>query len=143
LIRKGVIQKDDIRVALETKIREDIYDLFLISSADFEFYINNLPEEIFDPVQKNTRIAINTSAVIMEGLRRVDEWRLIQQRIKTSVETFLPLTGSSAPRDEKSPPAEVLRRLEGLTPVSQLSDGSEGGAFDCAKAVYELAESGR
>jgi len=43
LLRKGLIDKDDLRLALETKIREEIYDLFLLTDADFEFYIDHLP----------------------------------------------------------------------------------------------------
>src|SRR5262245_31135610 len=142
LLRKGMIGKDDIRLALETKIREEIYDLFLLTDAEFEFYINHLPEEMFDPLQKNTRIAINTSMVIMEGLRRVDEWRLIQKRLRTFDEIFMPVRGAPSPAASQ-PTAQIETQLDGQTPVTELFGVFNGSRFDCAKALYELIEAGR
>ncbi len=141
LLRKGLINKDDVREALETKIREEIYDLFLLTEAEFEFHLNHLPEEAFDPLQKNTRAAINTNAVILEGIRRVDEWKLIQRRIKTFKEIFRRIEGS---KDDEQDPAliELLDHVDGATPVKELFRRFCGSRFACTKALYEFAESG-
>ncbi len=141
LLRKGLITKEDVREALETKIREEIYDLFLLTEAEFEFHLNHLPEEAFDPLQKNTRAAINTNVVILEGLRRVDEWKLIERRIKTFKEIFRRIEG--APADEQDPAlADLLEIVDGATPVREIFRRFRGSRFSCTKALYEFAESG-
>src|SRR6266511_4436444 len=127
LLRKGLIDKDDVREALEIKIREEIYDLFLLTEAEFEFHINHLPEDVFDPLQKNTRIAINTSGVIMEGLRRVDEWRLIQRRIKTGDEILI-RTDLTAPVAPDDPQAAQLQVLDGSKSVSEVFQNVGGSS---------------
>ena len=139
LLRKGLITKDDLRVALECKIREEVYDLFLLTEAEFEFHINHLPEEAFDPLLKNTRIAINTSAVVLEGIRRVDEWRLIQRRIKTFDEIFLPSPGVT----DEGYAGELLQRLDGATPVWRLFGAFGGSRFECCKTLYEFLDFGK
>ncbi len=141
LLRKGIIHKDDLWRALETKIREEIYDLFLLTDAEFEFYIDHLPGEVFDPLQKNTSIAINTSSLVLEGIRRVDEWRLIQRRIKTFDEIYVPATPFAAPADDPLA-AKLIARLDGRTPVSKLFDVYGGARFECAKTLYEFLEAG-
>jgi len=143
LMRRSLIGKDDLRLALEFKIREEIYDLFLLTDAEFEFYINHLPDEIFDPVLKNTRIAINTSSVVLEGIRRVDEWKLIQRRIRTFDEIFVPAEGAAEAEADQDPSIrDLLEKLDGKTPVLTLFEAFGGSRFECAKTLYELVESG-
>jgi outer membrane protein assembly factor BamB/tetratricopeptide (TPR) repeat protein len=141
LLRKGMITKEDLRQALETKIREEIYDLFLLTDAEFEFYIDHLPEEVFDPLQKNTRLAINTSSLVLEGIRRVDEWRLIQRRIKTFDEIYVPAGAITVPEDDPLA-AKLISQLDGRTPVWKLFEVYGGSRFECSKTIYEFLESG-
>ncbi len=143
LIKHFGVSQSDIEIALETKICEEIYDLFLLNEAEFEFFVDHFPEEIFESYEKNIHISINTTNVLMEGLRLADEWKVIQRKVGTFNEIFA-LTGP--------PPAEgyscveeeaVYTLIDGQTPVSEIFDYFPGSRFECCKTLFEFLGAGR
>ena len=67
LVAQGVLQEVDIVEVLETRTLEIIYDLFLWKEAHFEFCVEDpLPADF-------TRVAVDPTRVIMEGIYRADE----------------------------------------------------------------------
>src|SRR6266566_9735083 len=68
LITKGLLSEEDVLEVLRTRTAEIIYDLFLWDEAQFEFFDNK-------PFREHLiRIAVHPTAVIMDGIYRVDEW---------------------------------------------------------------------
>ncbi|MBI4583428.1 MAG: PQQ-binding-like beta-propeller repeat protein [Planctomycetes bacterium] len=143
LMKNCGLKQEDIQQALETKICEEIYDLFLLTDAEFEFYVNHFPEEIFDSFQRNLRITINTYSVLMEGVRRADEWRVIQKKLQTFNEIFT-LAVAPAEIEPQNPMEEaLLKMLDGKTNVRRLFEKFPGSRFDCCKLIFEFLEAGR
>jgi hypothetical protein len=72
LVGDGILSEEDLRVALKAKAEETIYDLFLWPEGQFEFKEGEFPQDVlihFDsPV----------TPVILEGIRRLDEWARIK-----------------------------------------------------------------
>jgi len=67
LVAQGVVQPTDVVEVLEIRTLEIIYDLFLWKEAHFEFCIEDpLPTDF-------TRVAVDPTRVIMEGIYRADE----------------------------------------------------------------------
>jgi uncharacterized protein DUF4388 len=67
LVAQGVLQQADVVKVLEIRTLEIIYDLFLWNEAHFEFCIEDpLPSDF-------TRVAVDPTRVIMEGIYRADE----------------------------------------------------------------------
>ena len=62
---------------LRLKAEESIYDLFSWTEADFRFLDDVLPESAMVPM------SLDVTAIVMEGVQRVDEWRRIRQVIPT------------------------------------------------------------
>ena len=83
-------REEDLRRALQVKAEETIYDLFLWPEGQFEFKDGELPHRRLIPIE------LPVTAVIMEGMRRVDEW----QRIRDS----LPHAGTSFRAPRERPP---------------------------------------
>src|SRR5262249_40609115 len=137
LLRRGFVTEGDLRVALETKIREEIYDLFLWNQGAFEFHIDYFPQELIDDLQRKTGITLKTHKVVMEGLRQLDEWGIIRKRIRTFDEVLVS-AGSSKGVDRSLLP--FLKHIDGTKPVKDLIKLFPGSRFECARTLYQLLE---
>ena len=75
LVNQGVLTQAEVGKVLEIRTLEIIYDLFLWKEGHFEFYIEDpLPPDF-------TRIHVEATRVIMEGVYRTDELRRFQTLI--------------------------------------------------------------
>lgn len=82
LVGEGVLAEEDLRQTLAFKAEETIYDLFLWNEGDFEFMDSELPQEV------RIHLKLPVTAVILEGIRRVDEWVRIREAFPSSSVTF-------------------------------------------------------
>ncbi|MBN1441563.1 MAG: PQQ-binding-like beta-propeller repeat protein [Planctomycetes bacterium] len=142
LLEQNVISEDDIRRALQQKISEEVYDLFGLEEGEFEFEPDTCPEEIFDSLQKSVPLRIHTSPLIMEGLRRLDEWTRIRTVIKTENEIF-DLGPQGIPPHADALTRAVLSSYDGLTPVGELSRQGNCTRFEFLLTSFEAIHSGR
>lgn len=75
LLNMGIISKKDLLAGLNVQVKETLYGLFRLTEGDYTF----VPKEI--EYDKSIWEPINTEFVLMEGMRRVDEWPLIEKAI--------------------------------------------------------------
>lgn len=137
------VSEADLQLALEVKICEEIYDLFLLNEAEFEFFVDHFPEEIFESFEKNVHISINTTSVLMEGLRLADEWKVIQKKVGSFNEIFTPVQDAPQIQPDSDQEAAILEQVDGKTPVHRIFDHFPGSRFDCCKAIFEFLGAGR
>lgn len=97
LVGDGAVSEDDLRRALQLKVGETIYDLFLWPEGQFEFKDGELPKP------PGISVGLPVMGVIMEGARRIDEWSRIR--------TVFPSAGTSF-KLPKGVPADVTDREE-------------------------------
>lgn len=141
LLEKELVSQDDLRRVLQQKISDELYELFCWTEGDFEFHVDACPEDVFDPFQKAVPVTINTNSVIMEGLRRQDEWGLIAQSVRSAAEIFAP-TGTAVGEDAEVATPEHLRMFDGATPVGDIAERWTGSRFEFYRGVHELVEAG-
>jgi Domain of unknown function (DUF4388) len=82
LVESGMLSEDDLRRALRIKAEETIYDLFHWEEGGFEFKEDELPEKV------HVHLDLAVQGVILEGIRRVDEWARIRRVFPTMRTTF-------------------------------------------------------
>jgi len=82
LVDAGILSEPNLARALRAKTEESIYDLFLWPEGDFQFKDDELPE--------NVHFHINTpvQGLLLEGIRRVDEWARIKRVFPSMRVTF-------------------------------------------------------
>lgn len=71
----GLVDEEKIEQAVRDKFEEDFLDLFLLDRGRFEFIFGLTPEALFGPDERLERITLHTSSLMMEAMRRVDEWQ--------------------------------------------------------------------
>jgi hypothetical protein len=134
LIGAGLLGESDLRALLEQKAQDSIYDVFLWPEGRFEF----VDGEIQEDVQVFVDLAV--TSVVLEGARRIDEWKRIRQVIPSAQATF-------KARGKGTPPAEpglaqALRLARGGKSVAEISLELRTSEFDASSLLFGLVRDG-
>ncbi|HNX31461.1 MAG TPA: DUF4388 domain-containing protein [Holophaga sp.] len=137
LVNRQLITETEIRRIVQLKVEESIYDTFLWDVGTFEFTDNQAPP------QKTMLLSLDVTGIVLEGARRVDEWRRIRNVIKggdaildavsEAIAEMLPLS----PED-----ADLLGRLDGHKTIDQVILEMRAPEFKVLKLVFDLHEKG-
>jgi hypothetical protein len=130
LIEQRLITEEQLREVLRLKAEETLYDLFLWPAGKFEFREGELPY--------GSLVSIETpvTPVILEGVRRVDEW----DRIRTVFPTMDTTLRTVAPLPPDAPPDEqefMNLAAAGLT-LAQITAELRTSDFETATLAFDL-----
>jgi hypothetical protein len=132
LVGEGVLASGELRSALKTKAEESIYDLFLWPDGEFEFREGEFPELI--------HLELPVAEVIMEGIRRVDEWSRIRAVFPSAHTTFKALAPATA---AKGPEAEALALAAAGKTLAEIALEMRRSEFEAASLLYALHQRGK
>lgn len=131
LVRKGLVTKEHLEEILTGQIKETIIQVFGWKDGTYEF----TPQAV--PADKDIPIFIDTQHLLMEGLRIVDEWTLIEGKI--TLDTVFAKT--SGVTDELTAEEEdILSLVDGENDVSTIIDLSGQDDFEVSKTLVSLLE---
>ena len=136
LVMIGAISEEDLAVILRLKAAETIYDIFLWTEGAFEFVDGNLPKLPMVP------ISVDVTGLVMEGLRRFDEWARIRTRIGSHREIpviVAPIDLESLTERERL----VLRTIDGAWSLSEIAQSTHNSDFFVASFVFHLLTDGK
>jgi hypothetical protein len=159
LLKSGAITEDVLRDALRIQVAQMIYRLFRWKDGRYDF----VPADRVDYDRDHFQ-PISAETILMEGARMVDEWPIIERRIRSPQIVFRKTAAGAAverpvaslveahvdfgfagERSESeegirlSPEErEVLRMVDGRATVQDLVDRSALGEFDVYRALHEL-----
>ncbi len=131
LVEDGMLKDEDLLRMLTHKAEETIYDLFHWTEGHFEFKDGELA--------RNTPFAVDldVTSVIMEGVRRVDEWERMREVIPSTGSTFRALGQPEDPVDHEV----LLLCSEGKT-VTEIAFAIRSTLFDTTVMLYEMHQRG-
>jgi hypothetical protein len=136
LVMIGAIQEDDLADLIRLKAAETIYDIFLWTEGAFEFHDGEVPK------LPMVSISMDVTGIVMEGLRRFDEWGRIRTKIRSTREipsiTAL-LDPSALPERERL----ILNAVDGHRAIDEIALATHNPEFFVAKFLYELLENGQ
>jgi hypothetical protein len=130
LVSAGIIDEEDLKRSLKAKAAETIYDLFLWPEGRFEFKEAEFPPDVLIHTQ------LQVTAVVMEGIRRIDEWERIRKVIPTTQATF---KVRGAPHDVDD---ETDRQLLGLVAlgksIAEIALETRRSDFETSALLFDL-----
>lgn len=136
LVSEGLLREEEVQAFLRLKAEETIYELFLWNDGQFKFY----PD--FPAGERHVQIAIDSTALVMEGLRRADEWKRIAREIR-GAGTIIEVNEPVPPEIAADPVfSRILAVLPHARPVGELVLDLHAGEFVVYKAVFELLGAG-
>jgi hypothetical protein len=138
LVDKDLLRLKDLTQVVQPKLTEELYEVFLWEDAFFRFEEGKDPLEGLDPeVRRDGIYRYQIPAVIMEALRRSDEWRRIHTRLPS-----LKLLFKKNPSSEKitlSPlKSALLEHYHHFQHTHDFIEKSIYHKFETCLATYEL-----
>jgi CheY-like chemotaxis protein len=138
LVTSGVVSKEDLSDALARQSSELIYDVLRWPYGRFSF-----TKEPFRPEAEQARLGLGVSGLVLEGFRRVDEWRLMEGTIHFDQVVYVdPIALETVGRDKLTRTEKlVLDAVNGSRSVNEIIKESAVGSFDAIKSVYQFLQS--
>jgi DNA-binding response OmpR family regulator len=137
LIKRGLVTPAGLKKAMSLQTSALVFEGLRWGSGRFRF---NATAEL-PPLAQEAALALPIDALIMEGLRRVDEWRLIEREIGDFERVFVRNEEKLAAfgrgkllREEVA----VLELVNGKNSVRDIIALTKMGSFDVTKMLYRL-----
>jgi outer membrane protein assembly factor BamB/tetratricopeptide (TPR) repeat protein len=146
LVESGAITAEEIDQIVRAQIEEEIYDLFLWKKASFEFVEGPPSESLTDPEMHATQLSFDVNGLLLEAVRRADEWNVINQKIPSMDSIFVFVSDRDrAAEDAVAPDAlkRVYRLLDGRRSVTEIVEQTGVSRFEACKGLVDLLDRGR
>lgn len=150
LVEKSFVTKDDINDAVKFQLEEEICDLFTYKNATFEFDSSRRPEELEGEFSEDDgsqafvhRLSIDPQALILESSRRIDDWKLFEERLPSPYLCFRISAKGEEMKAKASPVTQRLLKLlrEGRT-LETVVKLSCTGRFNAYKTIIRYLDDG-
>jgi hypothetical protein len=158
LTHYGIISQDSLREAIQLQIMQIVYRLFRWKDGDYHF-----SQETTIEYDRDNVVPITAESILMEGARMIDEWPIIEKRIRSYDMVFrkkltdqeIVVVGADEAdeidfdggrkrkgfsdtirisQEEKS----IYDLVDGTMTVSDIVEAARLSEFDTNKALYEL-----
>jgi len=141
IIDTELIGHDQLQSGLQTHTEESVYGLFGWPEGEFRFEQNQRP-----PADSPTMpMPVSVENLIMEGVRRIDEWGRIRDRIPSTdmIVKFIDQPGEKA-KGVKLAPEEwrVFARINGKDSLAEIAQKTGLSEFDVCRIVYGFLTAG-
>jgi DNA-binding response OmpR family regulator len=138
LLACGKITESQLRSALTRQSSELLYEVLRWSKGRFDFRAEPASEVVV-----SAQLALPVASVVMEGFRRVDEWRVLERTIGSFegvlVRDDLALRSidmGTLPAKEKA----VLDAVDGARSVRAIVAASHMSSFDACRVLVQFLE---
>lgn len=135
LLREGLINSADIQRCQDQLLEASIYTLFLWRNCVFTFRSNELVKE------GGVAVSVDSTHLIIEGTRRVDEWIEISPVVPSVFMIFRRTVRQPASRPAREL-YDVFSRIDGRQDVVAIARATKQTQFETARKLYELVLGG-
>ncbi|HTR44592.1 MAG TPA: DUF4388 domain-containing protein [Thermodesulfovibrionales bacterium] len=133
LINKGMVSRDDIAATVALQVTDTVTQLFSWKEGTYEFQVQPTVQKAGIP------LTLDTQHLLMDGLRVLDEWSLIEGKV--TLDMVFRKTGTAGAGLTITEEA-VLSYVDGDNDISIIMDLTGIDDFEASKAVVSLIEKG-
>lgn len=141
LIRQRAATNADVKAALEGQMSELVCDTFLWTDAEFEFVRGEASSADFDVRQLDWEPSLACDAIIMEALRRADEWTEIKKSVISAEEILVQLV-EKLPDTADALAHRLFDLLDGERRLQDIMNETHMGQFAAFRAAAALLRGG-
>jgi hypothetical protein len=138
LLEAKKITEAELKAALTRQSSELLYEVMRWPSGRFELR-REAPE---DPI-RSAKLALPVAALVMEGFRRVDEWRVLEKRLGSFDAVLLRDDSALGKLDAQDLPErerKVFDLVDGERTVRRVVEESHMSSFDACRVLVQLLE---
>ena len=130
LVIVGRLNREELQRVLQIKTEETIYELFLWQEGDFRFLENILPAKKFQPLN------LPVEMIILEGVRRKDEWARCREVIPD--ETWVPRLRNPVDTDQLGEiELGILNAIDGKNSIESIALTNRLAFFHVLMFVFQ------
>jgi CheY-like chemotaxis protein len=137
LLSRGLCSKETLALALARQTSELSYETLRWPAGFFQFR----PGAVLPPAAREAGLQLSVDRLLLEGYRRVDEWRVIEREIADPDEVFVRNDGKigdlprgTLTRDELA----VLDEVDSRQSVRDIVRKLRVGSFDVSRIFFRL-----
>jgi hypothetical protein len=127
------VTAEELFPMMARQLEEVFYTVLQVSSGSFYFF------DRFDDKAVLHRHNLNASALLMEGVRRMDEMRFFRERVPS--EDYIP-TPTGLPKKPPDVLLEVFGQCDGRRSVAEIGRRIGQLEFEVTRAVFQLLSGG-
>jgi hypothetical protein len=136
LVTTGAIDEKDLHRLLRLKAEESIYDIFSWSEGEFRFLDDVLPERVMVPMD------LDVTAIVLEGVQRVDEWRRIRKVIPSG--EAIPVSVAELDGANLGPGArQILGLVNDERTIEEIQLQTHSSQYHVCRVLFEQHQLGR
>jgi hypothetical protein len=132
LSSRGFVSQPDVVEVLRTRTLEIIYDLFIWEEAHFEFFDREPPPADL------IRIQVQVTAVIMDGIYRIDEWARYRTVIPSDRTLFELIPGWTQSLHDSQEIRQVLFHVEKHLTAAEICYNMHTSLFHACALLFDL-----
>jgi hypothetical protein len=149
LVQMNFISQKSLVEALQSQVKETVYRLFRLKEGSFLFSTEAISydKEMYKPIA--------AEFLLMEGVRMIDEWPIIEKKIPNFKIVYEKVPGQEATSGDGDAPSgdgsrtdlspkekTVLNLVDGMRTVQEIIDVGKQGEFETCKNLYGLLSVG-
>ena len=135
LVDRGHLSANDLWKCFHEQVTAVFHAILLTPAGTFYLVDEGVTDRPGAP------LAVSTQALLMDGIRRIDEMSLFRARIP-GPGAFLRRREPRRPITLKPPEQELLGLVDGRRTVADVATAAHVNEFDATKILYHLAEAG-
>lgn len=135
LIEMGALERTVLERELKNQIEQVIFTMLTWESGYFNFEADLLPSK------EEYTVQLSAQELILEGARRIDEWRTIENKVPP-FETVLFRKGDARGVSLTEQEEKVLELIDGARSIDDVLKLSDYDFFETNRAIYGLLAAG-
>ncbi|MBW2456882.1 MAG: DUF4388 domain-containing protein [Deltaproteobacteria bacterium] len=129
----GYLSREKLFELIGRQVEEIVYATMLVSAGTF-FFVDQIEES-----RLAYRLSLNVGALLMEGVRRMDEIELFRARVPSSLHVPEAVAGADLAEDHEH--WAVFEVIDGSLTVDDIGRLLGMGQFDTTRAIFQLLQS--
>ncbi len=136
LVSDGAVTEEDLQRLLRLKAEESIYDIFTWENGEFRFLQDEMPEQTFIP------LSLDLTGILMEGARRVDEWKRILEVVPDLAAVPVSVVDLEN-SDVQSGAQRILSLIDDNRSVEEIQEKTHSTAFFVCSVLFDQVSKSR
>lgn len=148
LISRRILTPETVQIQLRKQLEDVIFQIFRIRNLKYEFLAGADPTayELFSPDDLGQHLIYNANGILMETVRRDDEWERFRESIPESSEIYkVDKTADFNSDNLKRPPSNVQQirdLLNGERSIDRIVEESSMSDFEVYDFLFTFKEMG-